>query len=150
MIVPWFISAFSIFLTGPFKGALSGLRQFLATESPLKWWRMLFISSQKFVSFTSYLSFFLGFLVMYQNGLIRKIRLISNFFDATAWLTSNCNIYILPNISRSKFNQIIKFGQLIECSMWNIFLEKLCTKCGGEPSPISFSEKLKLSMSLDQ
>ena len=27
-----------------FKDALSGLRQFLATERPLKWWKMLFIS----------------------------------------------------------------------------------------------------------
>ena len=34
--------------------------------------------------------------------------------------------------------------------MRNIFLEKSCTKCGGETSPISFSGKLKLSISLDQ
>ena len=55
------------------KGALSGLRQFLATESPLKWWKMLFISPQKFFPFSRYLRFFLDFLVMQQNGLIRKI-----------------------------------------------------------------------------
>ena len=28
--------------------------------------------------------------------------------------------------------------------MSNIFLEKLCTKCGGETSPRPFSENLKL------
>ena len=50
-------------------------------------------------------------------------------------------IHILLNISRSKGNQTIKFYQLIECSMGNIFIEKLYTKCGGETSPRSFSEK---------
>ena len=44
----------------------------------------------------------------------------------------------------------MKFGLLIECNMRNIFLEKSYTKCGGETSPRHFSEKLKLSISLDQ
>ena len=39
-------------------------------------------------------------------------------------------IHILINISRSKGNQIMKFGQLMEHNMKNIFLEKLYTKCG--------------------
>ena len=34
--------------------------------------------------------------------------------------------------------------------MRNIFLEKSYTKCGVETSPRPFSEKLKLSISLDQ
>ena len=50
-------------------------------------------------------------------------------------------LHILPNISRSKGNQTMKFGQLIECNMRNIFLEKSYTKCGGETSPRLFSEK---------
>ena len=33
-------------------------------------------------------------------------------------------IHILPNISRSKGNQTIKFSQLIEYDMRNIFSEK--------------------------
>ena len=37
-------------------------------------------------------------------------------------------IHILLNISRSKGNQTMKFGQLIECKMKNIFLEKSYTK----------------------
>ena len=44
----------------------------------------------------------------------------------------------------------MKFGQVREYSMKNIFLEKPHTKCGGETSPRPFSEKLKLSISLDQ
>ena len=59
-------------------------------------------------------------------------------------------IHILPNISKSTGNQTMKSGWLIECNMRNIFLEKLYTKCGGETSPRSFSEKLQLSISLDQ
>ena len=43
-----------------------------------------------------------------------------------------------------------KIGQLIECNMRNIFVEKSYTKCGGETSPTPFSEKLKFSVSLDQ
>ena len=59
-------------------------------------------------------------------------------------------IHILPNISRSKGNQTIKFGQLIECKMRNIFPENSYGKCDGETSPGLFSEKLKLSKSVDQ
>ena len=44
----------------------------------------------------------------------------------------------------------MKFGQLIEYNMRNIFLEKSYTKCGGETSPRLFSKKSKLSISLDQ
>ena len=44
----------------------------------------------------------------------------------------------------------MKFGQIIECNMGNIFLEKSYAKCGRETSSRPFSEKLKLSISLDQ
>ena len=44
----------------------------------------------------------------------------------------------------------MKFRQLIERNMRNNFFEKSYTKCGGETSPRPFSEKLKLSISLDQ
>ena len=44
----------------------------------------------------------------------------------------------------------MKFGQVIEYSMRNIFLEKSCTKCDVETSPRPFFEKAKLSISLDQ
>ena len=57
---------------------------------------------------------------------------------------------MLPNISRSKGNQTLKFGQLTEYSMRNIFLEKSCTEYEKETSSRPFSEKLKLSISLGQ
>ena len=57
---------------------------------------------------------------------------------------------MLSNISRNKGNQTMKFGQMIEYNMTNIFLQKSYTKCGGETSPRPCSEKLKLSISLDQ
>ena len=60
------------------KGPLSGLRQFLASESPLKLIKNAFYFTSKFI-FVLKLSFCLDFLVMYRNGLIKKIRLISNF-----------------------------------------------------------------------
>ena len=57
-------------------------------------------------------------------------------------------IHILTNISRRKGNRAMKFGQLIECNMRNIFLEKSHTKRAGETIARPFS-KLKLSISLD-
>ena len=59
-------------------------------------------------------------------------------------------IHILLNISRSKSNQAMKFGQLIEYNMRNIFIEKSYTKCAGETIPRPLSKKSKLSISLDQ
>ena len=45
----------------------------------------------------------------------------------------------------------MKFGQLIEYNMRNVFLEKSYTECGEETSPRPFSEKIKLTIvSLDQ
>ena len=46
----------------------------------------------------------------------------------------------------------MKFGQLIECDMKNIFLNKSYTKCGGETFtiPWPFSKKSNLGISLDQ
>ena len=59
-------------------------------------------------------------------------------------------IHILPNISRSKGNQTMKIGQLIEYNMRNDILEKSYTECGWETSSRSFPRKFKLSISLDQ
>ena len=59
-------------------------------------------------------------------------------------------IHILLNISKGKGNQTMKFGQLIECNMRNLFLEKSCTKYGREAIPRTFPKKSKLSISLGQ
>ena len=60
------------------------------------------------------------------------------------------SIHILSNIPRSKGKETMKFGQLIEYNMWNIFVEKLYTKCGGETIPRPLSKRSKWSISLDQ
>ena len=44
----------------------------------------------------------------------------------------------------------MKFGQLIEYNVRNIFLEKSYSKCGGETIPRPFPKKSKLSLSLAQ
>ena len=59
-------------------------------------------------------------------------------------------IHILPNISRSKGNQAMKFGQLIEYNMRNISVEKSYPKYAGETIPRPLSKKSKFSISLDQ
>ena len=51
-------------------------------------------------------------------------------------------------MSGNKGNQTTKFGQLIECNLRNIFLEKSYIRCGGETRP--FFEKLKLGISQNQ
>ena len=63
--------------------------------------------------FLSYLNFCLDFLAIYQNGLIKKIWLISNFMTSQPGQQTNV-IRILPNISKNKGNQTMKFGQLIQ------------------------------------
>ena len=69
---------------------------------------MLFISPQKLFPFSWYLSFCVDFLVMYQNDLIKKIRLISNFMVSQPGKQTIVK-HILTNISRSKGNQTMKF-----------------------------------------
>ena len=59
-------------------------------------------------------------------------------------------VHILPNISRSKGNKTVKYGQLMEYNMKNILLEKSCTKYGGETSLRSLFKKSKLNIPLDQ
>ena len=43
-------------------------------------------------------------------------------------------MHILSNISRSKGNQTMRFGQFVE-NMRNVFFEKSHTHCGREASP---------------
>ena len=47
-------------------------------------------------------------------------------------------IHILPNISRSKGNQIMKFGQLTEYNMRNIFSENHTQNVVGNLVPNLF------------
>ena len=108
------------------------------------------------IYFTSKSIFFLKILVLtfwWCRKTVWLERLISKFVTSQPE-TPIISIHILPNISRSKGNQTIKFNQLIEYYRRNILLEKPYTKCSGawsgETIPIRFSKKSKLSISLDQ
>ena len=52
-------------------------------------------------------------------------------------------IHILPNISRSKGNQTMKLGQLIEYNKIIFFLQKLCENEAGRLVPNLFLFFLK-------
>ena len=69
-------------LLNDFKAHSPVWRQLLATESPLKMMKMLFISPLKLFLFSRYFSFCLDFLVTYKNGFLRKIRLIFKFMTS--------------------------------------------------------------------
>ena len=56
--------------------------------------------------------------------------------DITVWET--ITIHVLVNITKSKGNQAMKFGQLIKYSLRFFFLEESDAKCGGEAIPRSF------------
>ena len=66
----------------------------------------------------------------------------------TVWLErlgpgkQKITIHMLPNISRSKGNRTMKFNQLVEYNVRNIFLGKSCTKSGGETIPRTFWSKV--------
>ena len=80
---------------------------------------------------------------------IRTIRLISSFMTSQPG-KQTIAIHILLNISRSKSNETMKFGQLIEYDMRKSFLEKSYTKCGGETIPRPHFKKSKFGIPLDQ
>ena len=131
------------------KGSLSNLREFLARKGPLEIMKNTFYFTLKAL-FVLKIFHFLSWLIGHvENGLIRKIRVISKFvMSQSGWQT--IAIHILTNISRGKRNQITIFGQSIKYNIRIIFLETSSTKCGRETSPRLFSKKSKLSISPDQ
>ena len=81
---------------------------------------------------------------MQENGFIKNI-----FITPQPGKETN-TIHILPNMSRSKGYQTMKFGLLIKHNMKNIFLEKSYRKYSGEAIPGPFSRNSKLRISLEQ
>ena len=71
---------------------------------------------------------------MDKNSSIKKIRLILKFMTSQPGYQTIA-IHIFPNILRSKYNQTMKFGPLIEYNTRNIFVEKSYTKSTGETVP---------------
>ena len=131
------------------KGALSGLRQFLVTEIHLQIMKNAFYFTLKTL-FVLKIFKFLSWIFLSCRKTAR-LEDFSNFkfYDVRTWLTNNA-IHILANNWRSKDNQTMNFGQLIEHNMRKIFIEKSYTKCGGETNLRSYPKKSKLIISLDQ
>ena len=131
------------------KGALSGQRYFLATESPLKMMKNDFYFTFKALFFLSIFKFLYWVFGHVGKWLYQKDMVNFKIYDVTTWLKIIA-VHILTNISRSKDNQAMESGHLIEYKLRNIFLEKLYTKCVGETITRPFSKKSKLNISLDQ
>ena len=117
-------------------------------KSSFKMMNNFFISSFIF-SFSRYLKFFKKLLNKFlsrffscrRKDLIGKIRSISKFTTSqpvNKQLQYLTKLPKLPNISRTKDNQAIKFRQLIEYYKRNIFLQKSCRKWGRETSSGTF------------
>ena len=83
--------------------------------------------------FLRYLHFSSDFFGSIGKQLDKKAKVNFKVYDVIDRETNNYNTYI-AQYSRSKGNQIMKFGQLTEYNMRNIFIEKACTKCGGKAS----------------
>ena len=97
---------------------------------------MFFILCFKLFSFFRYLHFFPDFLVM-QNGLIRKLRLISKFMTSQTGQRV-MTIHILSNFSRSICDQSMKFGQLTKCNVRIFSLKNHAENEAGELAQIFF------------
>ena len=102
---------------------LSGLRKFLATESPLKMMKNAFYFTLK---------------ALFVLKILTSQDMTSQVGKQTI------PIHILSNISRSKGNQKMKFGQSTEYNTRNIFVEKSYRKCVKEtiPKPLSKNQNL--------
>ena len=83
---------------------------------------MLFISTLKLIVILKKFKFL--FWLRKVRFLIRKVRLISKFMMSQIG-KQTIAVCILPIISRSKGNQTLRFGQLIEYNKSNIFLKKM-------------------------
>ena len=86
---------------------------------------MLILKARFVLKLFKFLSRLFGYVG--KNGLIKKIRLTSKFMTSQPGLQTIAR-YILSNISQSKGNQTIKFGQLIEYKNRNFFSSKIMRK----------------------
>ena len=102
-----------------------------ANERPFKIEGKCFFSHLKSSWFLRYLNFCPNFFCHLQLWLISKFMTSSTSKKIIA-------IHILPKILRSKDNQTMKFGQLIEGNIRNIFLQESCAENKSSVSSICF------------
>ena len=84
-----------------------------------------------------------------RKRLDKKAKVNFKIYYVTDWI-KNIPIDILSSISRSKGNQKMKFGHLIEYNMGSIFIEESYAKCSAEASPRYSYKNLKLNIFEDQ
>ena len=77
-----------------FKGALSGLRQLLATESPLKTTKNVVYFTLKALFVLKIFKFLSWLSGHVEQRLDQKDKVNFTIYDITAWLINNCNKYI--------------------------------------------------------
>ena len=78
------------------KGALSGLRQFFATENPLKMTENAFYFTSKALFVLKIFKFLSRLFGNVAKRLDKKDQFNFKFYDVTTWLT-NIVMHILPN-----------------------------------------------------
>ena len=90
-------------------------------ENPLKMMKNILYFMLKTLFVLGIFTFFSYVFVIQKNSLIRKLMLIAEFM-ASQIGQQIITRHILLNISISKDNQAMRFGQLIEYNLRNIFL----------------------------
>ena len=90
-------------------------------ENPLKMMKNILYFILKTLFVLGIFTFFSCVFVIQKNSLIRKLMLIAEFM-ASQIGQQIITRHILLNISISKDNQAMRFGQLIEYNLRNIFL----------------------------
>ena len=130
----------------------SKIRFFICfNESPIKMMKNVFHFILKAFFRSQDIQFFvLTFWPFRKDGLIRKVRLISNFMTLQPG-QQTITIQKLRNIPRSKSKQATKFRLVIEDYKRNIFLQKSCRKWAKETSfrPLFF-KKIKALYEIKQ
>ena len=82
------------------KDTLSCLRQFLATETPLKMMKNAFYFTSKALFVRKIFKFFSWFFGLIAKRLDQKDKVNFKFYNVTAWLTNNCNTHIAQYLQK--------------------------------------------------
>ena len=90
---PAYLNRFLELTNWDFKGALSGVRQFLATESPLKIMKNGFYFTSKRIFALRIFKFLPWLFGHFLKRLDKKDKVNFKFCDVTAWLTNSCNTH---------------------------------------------------------
>ena len=83
-----------------FKGALSGMRQFLATESALKMMKNTFYFTLKALFVPQIFKFLSCIFGHVAKRLDKNDQVNFKFYDVTAWLTNKCNTHIAQYLDK--------------------------------------------------